>query len=80
MIRSTPPGIEQTRMMAKMRYIVARNLVNVKRPKKVKPETTDKNTKSELGNTEFETKAQPHISKMTPPAGANTSSSEPIEQ
>ncbi len=80
MIRSTPPGIEQTRMMAKMRYIVARNLVNVKRPKKVKPETTDKNTKSELGNMEFETKAQPHISKMTPPAGANTSSSEPIEQ
>ena len=61
MIRATEPGIEQTRMMAKLRFIVARNLVNVQRPKKVQPSTEAKNTNKEKGNTEFITKDQPHL-------------------
>ena len=61
MIRATEPGIEQTRMMAKLRFIVARNLVNVKRPKKVQPSTEGKNTNKDKGDEEFITKDQPHL-------------------
>ena len=72
MIRATEPGIEQTRMMAKLRYIVARNLVNVKRPKKVQPSTDGKNTNKEKGDEEFITKDQPHLNEskgIKPPTG-----------
>ena len=61
-IRSTPPGIEQTRMLSKLRFLVSKRLTNIKR-NKVNASTTSKNTvKENVTNVELsrdvEVKAQ----------------------